>query len=170
MTLAVASETSRTQLAVHIRWMLVRDLDDVSLIEVLANPGDAWTPDEFTRSQRRRSCIGMVAVTNPEKPDERVVGYMLYELLPDSLELLRFGVMPSRHEREIAAQLLAKLKSKLSNHRRTSVTIDVPETKLAFLLTLRANGFKAVQVNRQAFGDEDGIAMEYSLEGGDRNG
>ena len=46
--------------ALHIRWMIRRDMPDVMGIEV-ASFEYAWTEDDFLRCLRQRNCIGMVA-------------------------------------------------------------------------------------------------------------
>src|SRR5690348_2779098 len=46
--------------AVHIRWMIRRDMPEVMRTE-RASFEYSWTEDDFLRCLRQRNCIGMVA-------------------------------------------------------------------------------------------------------------
>src|SRR5215467_12994633 len=84
--------TGRAQknaIRVHIRWMIRRDMPEVLSTE-LASFEYAWTEDDFLRCLRQRNCIGMVAEHN-----DRVVGFMIYELHKNRLHILNFAVHPS---------------------------------------------------------------------------
>ena len=59
---------------VHIRWMIRRDMPEVLEIEQ-SSFEFPWTEEDFIRCLRQRNCIGMVA-----EYDEKVVGFMIYEL------------------------------------------------------------------------------------------
>ena len=75
--------------ALHIRWMIRRDMPDVMGIE-LASFEFSWTEDDFLRCLRQRNCIGMVA----ERGDT-IVGFMIYELHRTRLHVLNFAVNPT---------------------------------------------------------------------------
>ena len=60
--------SSQTEIAVHIRWMIRRDMPEVLQIEA-ASFEFPWLEDDFIRCLRQRNCIGMVA-----EYDDRVVG------------------------------------------------------------------------------------------------
>ena len=96
------------QLRVHIRWMIRRDMAEVLEIE---NEGFEfpWSEDDFIRCLRQRNCIGMVA-----EHEDRVVGFMIYELHKTRLHLLNFAVGKDFRRRGVGAQMLAKLIAKLS--------------------------------------------------------
>lgn len=144
---------------VHIRWMIRRDESQVMQIEQLSFD-QAWTWDDFQQCLRQRNCIGMVAEIG-----DQVVGYMIYELHKHELHLLNLAVHPARRHRSIGRQLMEKLASKLSSHRRRAITVDVRETNLPAQLFFRACGFRAVKVRRGLYEDtgEDAIAMIYGL-------
>ena len=76
----------KQSLRVHIRWMIRRDMPEVLDIE---NDGFEfpWSEEDFIRCLRQRNCIGMVA-----EHDERVVGFMIYELHKTRLHVLNFAV------------------------------------------------------------------------------
>src|SRR5207249_9220840 len=120
----------------------------------------AWTEEDFLRCLRQRNCIGMVA-----EQGERVVGFMIYELHKAKLHILNFAVSPLFRRVGVGGQMVAKLISKLSSHRRTRNTLEVRETNLAAQLFFRAQGFRAVRVLRAYYEDsgEDAFLMQYQL-------
>jgi len=151
--------TEKEQFRVHIRWMIRRDMPEVLQTEVESFEF-AWTEEDFLRCLRQRNCIGMVA-----EQGEKVVGFMIYELHKAKLHILNFAVSPPYRRVGVGAQMVAKLISKLSSHRRTRITLEVRETNLAAQLFFRAQGFKAVRVLRAFYEDsgEDAFLMQYRL-------
>ena len=147
----------QAQLRVHIRWMIRRDMAEVLEIERGAFEFP-WFEEEFIRCLRQRNCIGMVA-----EHAERVVGFMIYELHKAKLHILNFAVHPCFRRAGVGAQMVSKLVSKLSSHRRTRITLEVRETNLCAQLFFKSQGFKAVKVLRTFYEDsgEDAFLMEY---------
>ena len=153
--------TGKEQVRVHIRWMIRRDMPEVLQTEQ-ASFEYAWTEEDFLRCLRQRNCIGMVA-----EQGEKVVGFMIYELHKAKLHILNFAVHPSCRRSGVGGQMIAKLVSKLSSHRRTAITLEVRETNLAAQLFFKAQGFRAVRVLRAYYEDsgEDAFLMQYSFAG-----
>ena len=153
------NRAEKDQVRVHIRWMIRRDMPEVLQIEQDSFEY-AWTEEDFLRCLRQRNCIGMVA-----EQTEKVVGFMIYELHKSKLHILNFAVSPVCRRAGVGAQMVAKLISKLSSHRRTRITLAVRETNLAAQLFFRAQGFKAVRVLRGYYQDsgEDAFLMQYRL-------
>ncbi len=149
--------TSQTQVRVHIRWMIRRDMPEVLAIEH-AGFEFPWCEEDFLRVLRQRNCIGMVAELG-----ERVVGFMIYELHKSKLNILDFAVHPEYRRQGVAAQMVDKLVGKLSSHRRTRIVLHVRETNLAAQVFFRTQGFKATEVVREHFGDtsEDAYLLNY---------
>ena len=154
-----ANRTEKEQVRVHIRWMIRRDMPEVLQTEQESFEY-SWTEEDFLRCLRQRNCIGMVA-----EQGERVVGFMIYELHKTKLHILNFAVHPSYRRHSVGNQMVAKLISKLSSHRRTRITLEVRETNLPAQLFFRAQGFKAVRVLRAFYEDsgEDAFLMQYRL-------
>jgi ribosomal-protein-alanine N-acetyltransferase len=146
---------------VHIRWMIRRDMPEVLQIEQQSYDYP-WLEEDFLRCLRQRNCIGMVAELG-----EKVVGFMIYELHKSKLHILNFAVDPEHRRQRIGAQMIQKLVSKLSSHRRTSITIEVRETNLAAQLFYRDAGFRALRVLREHYPDtgEDAYLMQYRYSG-----
>src|SRR5882762_2867171 len=151
--------TEKEQVRVHIRWMIRRDMPEVLQTEQQSFEY-AWTEEDFLRCLRQRNCIGMVA-----EQGEKVVGFMIYELHKAKLHILNFAVQPTCRRQGIGAQMIAKLISKLSSHRRTKITLEVRETNLCAQLFFRAQGFLALRVMRSYYDDsgEDAFLMQYRL-------
>ncbi|MCI0637464.1 MAG: ribosomal protein S18-alanine N-acetyltransferase [Gemmataceae bacterium] len=149
--------TEKEQLRVHIRWMIRRDMPEVLLTEQQSFEF-AWTEEDFLRCLRQRNCIGMVA-----EHGEKVVGFMIYELHKAKLHIMNFAVHPNWRRHGVGAQMIAKLISKLSSHRRTRITLEVRETNLLAQLFFRSQEFRAVRVLRAFYEDsgEDAFLMEY---------
>src|SRR5438128_3858819 len=114
--------TEKEQVRVHIRWMIRRDMPEVLQTEQ-ASFEYAWTEEDFLKCLRQRNCIGMVA-----EFEERVVGFMIYELHKTKLHILNFAVHPKFRRTGIGEQMIEKLIGKLSSHRRTKITLTIRET------------------------------------------
>ncbi|MBI3410680.1 MAG: ribosomal protein S18-alanine N-acetyltransferase [Planctomycetes bacterium] len=149
--------TEKEQARVHIRWMIRRDMPEVLQTEQKSFEF-AWTEEDFLRCLRQRNCIGMVAENG-----EKVVGFMIYELHKAKLHILNFAVHPAWRRSGVGSQMVAKLVSKLSSHRRTRITLEVRETNLPAQLFFRRQEFRAVRVLRAFYEDsgEDAFLMEY---------
>lgn len=147
----------REQLRVHIRWMIRRDMAEVLDIE-REGFEFSWSEDDFIRCLRQRNCIGMVA-----EHEDRVVGFMIYELHRTRLHLLNFAVAEDLRRQRIGTQMLGKLLAKLSAQRRTRIVLEVRETNLPAQLFFRSLGFRAVSLLRDFYEDttEDAYLMQY---------
>ncbi len=143
--------------AVHIRWMIRRDMPAVLDIES-ASFEIPWLEDEFIRCLRQRNCIGMVA-----ERDDKVVGFMIYELHKNRLHILNFAVSAEHRLGGVGASMISKLVGKLSHDRRNRIMLEVRETNLDAQLFFRHQGFKAVSVLRDFYDDtsEDAYVMQY---------
>ena len=155
--MSVATVRPAELVRVHIRWMIRRDLQDVMLIE-RAGFDHPWTEGEFLHCLRQRNCIGMVA-----EQDERIVGYMLYELTRSRLHLLNFAVAPPVRRTGVGTQMVGKLFGKMHTHRRGRITLAVRERNLPAQLFFRAMDFRASKVLRNYYADsgEDAFLMEH---------
>jgi ribosomal-protein-alanine N-acetyltransferase len=153
------NRAEKEQVRVHIRWMIRRDMPEVLQTEQESFEF-SWTEEDFLRCLRQRNCIGMVA-----EQGEKVVGFMIYELHKNKLHILNFAVHPAFRRYGVGAQMVAKLISKLSSHRRTRITLEVRETNLGAQLFFQKQGFKALRVLRAFYEDsgEDAYLLQYRL-------
>lgn len=152
--------SNREPISAHVRWMIRRDMDEVLSIENSCYEFP-WTREEFIRCLRQRNCIGMVA-----EFDEKVVGFMVYELHKGMLHVLNFAVSPEHQLRSVGKTMLDKLKGKLSQDRRSRIVIEIRETNTAGIRFLASTGFRAVATIRgfyDEFTDEDAIEFQYGF-------
>ncbi len=145
------------EMDVHIRWMIRKDMPEVLEIEN-SSFEFPWSEDDFIRCLRQRNCIGMVA-----EYDERVVGFMIYELHKNQLHVLNFAVRPDARRHGVGTQMVNKLIGKLSQQRRNRITLEIRETNLAAQLFFKRADFRAVSVLRDYYDDttEDAYVMQY---------
>ena len=139
------------------RWLIRRDLPDVLAIEYdsFDNP---WSESDFLAALRQRNCIGLVA-----ERDDRIVGFMIYELHKHRLRVLNFAVCGDSRRSEVGTQMIQKLIGKLSLQRRKEITLEVRETNLPAQLFFKSQGIRAIEVIRDYYEDtdEDAFVMRY---------
>ena len=151
------TQTAAPTCRVHIRWMIERDMTEVLDIEnrTFEVP---WVYEDFVRCLLHRNCLAMVA-----EHEDRVVGFMIYELHKTRLHVLNFAVSAQHRRHGVGRQMMAKLTGKLSQQRRNRILLEVRETNLAAQLFFRAEGYRAVSVLRGYYEDtpEDAYVMQY---------
>lgn len=154
-------KSSSTKIDVQIRWMIRRDMPEVLDIEGQCFEF-AWTEEDFLCCLRQRNCIGMVA-----ERQERIIGFMIYELLKHQLHVLNFAVAPWARRQSIGTQMVDKLVHKLSQQRRHEIVLEVRESNLPAQLFFRSQTFLAANVLRGYYEDttEDAYQMRYRLAG-----
>lgn len=115
------------------RWMIRRDMTEVVR---LAQYSQFWNWDEekFLECLRKRNCIGLVA-----EQGEKIVGFLVYELHKNKLEILNAGWESS----PIFKDMIDKLKGKLSEHSRTALDLVCSDRCDDLHIELRANNFLA---------------------------
>ncbi len=151
----------KQEVCVHIRWMIRRDMPEVLAIENRSFEFP-WSDEDFIRCLRQRNCIGMVA-----EYDERVVGFMIYELHKNRLHVLNFAVRPEFRRRGVGRSMIRKLIGKLSDQRRNRILLEIRETNLDAQLFFRDCGFRAISVLREFYEDspEDAYLMQFRYRG-----
>ena len=154
-----SGQYQKQAVSVQIRWMIRRDMPEVLKIENASFEFN-WTEEDFLACLRQRNCIGMVA-----EAEDRVVGFMIYELHKNKLNVLNFAVAPHCRRQGIGTQMIGKLAAKLTTHRRSKVTLAVRESNLTAQLFFRHQEFKAVKVLKNFYEDsgEDAFLMEYRV-------
>lgn len=140
------------------RWLIRRDMPAVLEIEnsCFEHP---WPEEEFIRVMRQRNTIGMVCESN-----DRVNGFMIYELHSDHLYLLNFAVHPMHHHNGFGTALMDRLKEKVWNSgKRTHIKLTLRESNLPAQLFFNKQGFICDEVIRQPYidSDEDGYQFIF---------
>lgn len=157
----IMAKRPATKQVPHMRWMIRRDLPEVLAIEEesFAYP---WDEATFIQHQRRRNCIGMVA-----EHDDRVVGFMVYELDKRRIHLIDFAVASECWRQGVGTTMVDTLKRKLSTQRRTRIVLEVSEYNTRAQLFFRACGLRAEAVLRGYYEEqnEDAYVMAYRYGG-----
>lgn len=151
---------------VHVRWSIRMDLPAVVEIDRVTSRFP-WTETDFLNALRMRSVIGMVAESN-----DRIAGFVLYELFPHHLEIRNLAVHPEFQSQGVGSHIVDRMRGKLSTHRRTSLAATVRESNTGGQLFLRAMGFKARHFYRALFPDtgEGGVVFEWRMDSSDPKG
>jgi len=138
----------------HIREMLHRDMPEVLGIEDESFEFP-WLEEEFVRCLRQRNCVSMVA-----EHEDRVVGFMIYELYKHRIDVLNFAVAADYCRRGVGSQMVAKLIAKLTPRRRSRIVLKVCETNLPAQQFFSAAGFRATGVVPNFYGNGE-AAFEF---------
>ncbi len=151
--------TTHSGLHANIRWLIRRDMPEVLQIEQLCFEC-AWAEEDFLICLRQRNCIGMVV-----EYETKVVGFMIYGLHKNKIRLLNFAVHPAWRRLGFGAAMIKALISKLSNHRRCRLTLEVRETNLPAQLFFSRQQFRGIGVRNHFYEDtgEDAFLMEYRI-------
>ena len=127
------------RLMIRIRWMIRRDMIEVVEID-RQSFASRWGEPVFLETLRQRNVIGMVA-----EDRDRVVGFMVFRLHRDRIELLRLAVSADRQREGIGERLVGKLKGKLSPFRPdrevVACDLDEPEATIEACRFLASQGF-----------------------------
>jgi [ribosomal protein S18]-alanine N-acetyltransferase len=91
------------------------------------------------------------------------VGFVVYEIGDDAIEIQNMAVRPAYRRRAVASQMLARLGGKLTEFAKPRLVTTVRDSNLAMHLFLRSRGFRAVQVchRHDENTGEDGYRFEY---------
>lgn len=141
----------------HVWWMIRRSMPDVCEIEQLCFEFP-WSEEEFVRTLKQRNCIGMVA-----ERDDKIVGFMIYELHKNRLHILNFAVLPRLQRTGVGRAMIEKLRSKLSDKGRNRIMVEVRESNLDAQLFFKRMGFRAISVLRDYYDNstEDAYLFQY---------
>lgn len=170
---------------INLRWILQRDLPALLQIEQQP-PAPRWTQQEFRSVFQAADTAGWVAECSGN-----VVGFLIYRVTsqpdlihtlaqretdmhwaqavkelvrkPLGITLLNLAVASSWRRRGIGRALLERIGQKLQ-HSRDTIQVTVPETNLPMLFLLRSTGYRALSVQRDFFGSEDGYLLEKRFE------
>ncbi len=137
------------KLDVRIRWLIDRDHPEVIAIESQSSE-TPWTKEDLKAIDRTRNWIGMVA-----EDEDRIVGWMLYELHETRVVVLKFAVDPFARRLGVGTAMINKLKGKCTPQKRPSLVIDCSEDELRAHLFFKKNGLKATEIVRGANGARD---------------
>lgn len=144
-------------MTIRIRWMIRGDLSEVSEIDA-ASFEFPWSLQDFVTALRQRNVVGMVS-----EDAAGVVGYMVYELHANRIELVNFAVGQKFRRQGIGQAMIERLKEKLQHSRRERIVTCVRERNLAAQQFFRACGFRCVELVRNCYEQthEDGLRFVF---------
>ena len=120
----------------------------------------AWDYDDFVRNIHppQRPCL-VVELCG------QIVGFMVWDMLPDQIRLMNFAVLPEFRRRGVGTAMVDKLKGALDGKHRAVLHLMISEKNLPGQLFWKAVGFRCTALIPNAFGtmDEDGYLMCYSV-------
>lgn len=120
--------------------MIRNDLPRVMEIEFLSFELPLST-QEIVDHLHNRSVIGIVA-----RRGDEIVGYMLYRLDKESLEVMRMAIHPEFRKSGVGRAMIERLRNKLSTQRRKYLVASVGERDLQSQLFFRACGFRVTEI------------------------
>lgn len=125
-----------------IRWLIARDLPRCMEIENRSFEFP-WSIQEFRDFLRLSNTIGMVV----EDEDREIVGFMVYGLCENRLEIFNIAVDPERTREGWGKKMLLRLQDKVGgSDRRRFVDATVREVNLPGQLFFKDSGFRAVGI------------------------
>ena len=160
-TIERSPEMHKPKYPTHIRWMIRRDLPEVLAID--ANGYDSsWNEQDFIDNLRATYCIGMVCES---EHDQRIVGFMVYELHEQMIHLLRFATMPEEREKGIGSEMIRWLTEKLNAQRRKRLLLALPESNRSGVDFVARRGLLAVSLIRQDSSEisDDSYLFEHRI-------
>lgn len=144
---------------VSIRWTLRRDMPSLLAIEEDSFEFP-WDEEDFLNCLRQRNVVAMVA-----ERDDEVVGFMVYELHQNRIQLLSLAVHSEYRRQGVGRSLIAKLQDKLSPERRNRIMCEIRETNVPGQVFMRACGFRAISVLREFYEEcnDDAYLFQYRI-------
>ena len=130
-----------------MRFLHNHDLSSILEIEE-QNFEHPWVREDFISILRKRETTMMVS-----EIDNKIMGYMIYELYKNHINLIRLVVPPECRRHGIGSALVNKIISKLSTCRRNHIELEIDDDNLAVHLFLKSLGFHATNILHLEFGD-----------------
>ena len=122
---------------------------------------DPWLEEEFDRVLEFRHVMLYVA-----EYEDQVVGYSVFELLPNIIHVLNFAVHHRYRRLGVGSQMVAQLLDHLSWQCKWRIMLEIRETNLQAQLFFKHNGFRAIQTLRDYYGGttDDAYVFHHCLE------
>lgn len=142
-----------------IRYATYEDLPEILSLEETCFEFP-WSEQDFIYYLNSNAASSLVV-----ESDDEVIGYVVYSVDGDKMEILNLAVDPNFRRRGVGSEILAILREKSELTNRNKIVGHVREMNLAAQLFLRANGFIATEIKRGQYDetDEDCYLFEYFL-------
>jgi ribosomal-protein-alanine N-acetyltransferase len=144
---------------IQFRPMTTADLDEVMAIERTAFPFP-WSA-VFFRQELQVACARSILA----EADGKIVGYVLFWLLPGSIDIHNIAVHADFRRRGIARVLLGKVVQEAERQSITRVMLEVRKSNLPAQQLYDAMGFSTTGIRKGYYSDngEDALAMTLEL-------
>jgi ribosomal-protein-alanine N-acetyltransferase len=134
------------------------DRADVMRIETASFP-DAWTAGVLD------GWLAHGASGHVLEREGLCVGFFLVLLGRDHLHLVNLAVAPEERRKGVASLALRKVENIAWAYGLPRIELEVRETNLAAQLLYRRTGYRAVEIVRSYYGDQDAYRMTKDVSG-----
>lgn len=133
--------------------MRAEDRAEVMRIEAASFP-NAWTARDLERFLARPHASGHVL-----ERAGKLVGFFVLERTRDRVHIANLAVDPDARRSGVGTLALLAIDNIAWAYGLRRIELEVRETNLAAQLLYRSGGYRAVQILRAHYGDEDGYRM-----------
>ena len=142
----------------RVRWSIRRDMAEVEAIEKASFGDAAWPEERFIRCLQERNTRCTVV-----ESDDRIAGFMFYELHKTRIEVVNFAVDPQYRRMGAGLAMVERLQGKLSTARRRKISVNVPEVNLIAQLFWKSMGFYCTDIERDTYRMEYLAPWDHSM-------
>jgi ribosomal-protein-alanine N-acetyltransferase len=135
------------------------DLDEIMAIERASFPFP-WSPRFFLQEIQVPCARSVLA-----QADGKIVGYVLFWLLPDEVDIHNIAVRSEYRRRGIGRMLLQQVVAAARKRQSNRVTLEVRKSNIAAQTLYRSAGFAMTGVRKGYYSDngEDALAMAFEM-------
>jgi ribosomal-protein-alanine N-acetyltransferase len=139
--------------------MITADLDEVMAIEKTAFPFP-WSAG-FFRQELQVACARSILA----EADGKIIGYVLFWLLPGTIDIHNIAVHGDFRRKGVARRLLRKVVDEAERQSITRVMLEVRKSNLPAQQLYEAMGFSITGIRKGYYSDngEDALAMTLEL-------
>lgn len=147
----------KNKIDVHVRNFIKKDALMLHIIDKYSYR-EHWSEKDFLDYLQSIKQIILVAEFN-----SKVLGYVVYELTKNSVEIERIAVDPSYRQYGVGSALINRIKERVLNESRKTINVKVEESNLDAQLFFKNLSFMAVKILRNYYQNpvEDCYLMSY---------
>lgn len=137
--------------------MMPRHIDEVKELLDISFGSGAWSRESITAQLEKDVSYCAVALD-----EDKVVGYIAYEVILDEGSLVELAVLPEYRKQGIGRKLVELMLTSCDGVR--TVCLEVRASNMPAIALYEAMGFRRISVRRGYYDDpkEDAVIMVYS--------